>query len=241
MIKCPYCGVELAENANFCSLCGEPLLEKNEDNLAFIETRKKSREEKLLTDYQKLSSKQKRKIFWTISAIILFSGILVTMIIDLVVNNGVSWSKYPVTISLILFINITMVTYWARRYLLWGSLSFLSVSVLLILLDIYSGDSGWGMQLGIPLLLAGYITIFGLLWLIRHSKQQGLNIIAWSILATGLLSICADGIISLYGDNTRLFEWSLIVMASSASISSILLYIHYRLKKVTDLRRFFHI
>ncbi|PWD99450.1 DUF6320 domain-containing protein [Marinilabilia rubra] len=241
MIKCPHCGVELAENANFCSLCGEPLLEKNEDNLAFIETRKKSQDEKLITDYQKLSGIQKRKIIRKISAIILFSGILITLVIDFVGNNSITWSKYSATVSLVLFINIAMVTFWLRRYFLWGSLSFVSASLLLVLLDIYSGDIGWAMSLGIPLLFAGYTIVFSLFWLIHRSKQKGLNVIAWSILGIGLFSICTDGVIALYLDHARLFGWSLIVMVSSTIISALLLYIHYRLKKVTDLRRFFHI
>jgi hypothetical protein len=242
MIKCPYCGVETEENANFCSLCGEPLLEKNKDNYAFIETREKSQKEKLLTDYQKLSGSQKRKIFWKISGMVLLSGILITLVIDFVVSHGITWSKYPGTVGLILFVNITMGTFWLRKYILWGTLSFLSVSALLMLLDIYSGDdSCWGIKLGIPLLLATYLAVFSLLKLIRNTSQKGLNIIAFSILASGLLSICVDGIISLYHDKSQLFGWSLIVMVASAIIASLLLYIHFRLKKGTDLRRFFHI
>jgi hypothetical protein len=134
-----------------------------------------------------------------------------------------------------------MATIWFRRYFLWTTLSFLSVSGLLILLDIFSGDSGWGMKLGIPMLLAGYIAIFILFKLIHNSRQKGLNIIAWSLLAAGILSLCIDGIISAYRDDGQLFSWSLIVLVAAALIGTLLLYIHYRLKKVTDLKRFFHI
>jgi hypothetical protein len=241
MIKCPYCGVELAENANFCSLCGEPLPKISEDNPAIIETRKKQKREEELSDFQKLSASQKRKIFHKISAIILLSGILITLVIDFVANKTITWSKYPASISLVIFINVTMATIWFRRYFLWTTLSFLSVSGLLILLDIFSGDSGWGMKLGIPMLLAGYIAIFILFKLIHNSRQKGLNIIAWSLLAAGILSLCIDGIISAYRDDGQLFSWSLIVLVAAALIGTLLLYIHYRLKKVTDLKRFFHI
>ncbi|MBZ4675899.1 MAG: hypothetical protein JG782_518 [Anaerophaga sp.] len=241
MIKCPYCGVELDENANFCSLCGEPLPKMSKDNPARLENRKNSRKEKPMTDFQKLSASQKRKIFHKISGIILLSGILITLVIDFVTNNTISWSKYPASVSLILFINITMATLWFKRYYLWTTLSFLSVSGLLILLDIYSGDSGWGMKLGIPLLLAAYITVFVLFKLIHNTRQKGLNIIAYSILAAGVLSLCVDGIVSGYHNDSQLFGWSPIVMVAAAIIAILLLYIHYKLKKVTDLKRFFHI
>lgn len=241
MKHCPNCGVALDENANFCSLCGEPLLERNEANLAFIETRRQQREDKLLTEYQKLSGFQKRRLFLKISAMILLSGIFITLIIDFVTKGDFTWSRYPVTVGLALLLNITMGTFWYCREILWGGLSFLSSAVLLVLLDIYSGNSGWGMQLGIPLLFAAYVTVFILIRLIRLTSQKGLNVIAYALLTTGILSVCTDGIINLYKTDLVNFGWSLIVMASAIIVSMLLLYVHFRLKKVTDLKRFFHI
>jgi hypothetical protein len=172
---------------------------------------------------------------------ILLSGIFITLIIDFVVNGGFTWSRYPLTIGLVLLLNITMGAFWYRKEILWGGVSFLSSAVLLVLLDIYSGNSGWGMQLGLPVLLAAYVTVLMLIRLVRRAQQKGLNIIAYALLTTGILSICTDGIISLYRNDVLGFEWSLIVMASAIITSSLLLYVHYRLKKVTDLKRFFHI
>lgn len=241
MVQCPYCGVELEENANFCSLCGAPLLEKNKDHLAFIESEKEQQQEKLLSDYQKLTSSQKRLILWKISGLVLVSIFLVTLVFDLVANQSISWSKYSATISLVFFINTTLAVFWYKKTILWFSLSFLSTSALLVLLDLFTGGTGWGMKLGIPLLLAAYITIFVLLKLIRHTHQKGMNIIAYSLLAAGIFSLCIDGIISLYAGATITLSWSLIVIASACIIAVILLYVHFRLKKATDLRRFFHI
>ena len=241
MKDCPNCGVALDENANFCSLCGEPLLERNEDNLAYIETRKNEREDKLLTAFQKLSGLQKRKLFLKISSMILLSGIFISLVIDFIGNAGLTWSRYPVTAGIVLLLNIMMGTFWYHKEMLWGALSFISSAVLLVLLDIYSGSSGWGMQLGIPLLLAAYITVLILIRLIRQTRQKGLNVIAYALLTAGILSVCTDGIIHLYRDDFLHFSWSLIVMASVIIAALLMLYIHYRLKKVTDLKRFFHI
>lgn len=241
MVQCPNCRVEVEENANFCSLCGEPLLEKHKDHPAFIKSEKEQREEKLFKDYQRLTSSQKRLIVWKISGLVLVSIFLVTLIIDLVANQEISWSKYPATISLVVFINTTLATFWYKKTILWFFLSFLSTSALLVLLDLYAQGTGWGMKLGIPLLLAAYITMFVLSKLIRGTHQKGMNIIAYSLLAAGILSLCIDGIISLYSRETISFGWSLIVMVSACIISVLLLYVHFRLRKATDLRRFFHI
>lgn len=241
MVQCPNCGVELEENVNFCSLCGEPLPSKITENNTLIKSGKLRREEKLLTDYQQLTGFQKRKIFWQISGLILISGIIITLLIDFIGNREITWSKYPAAVSLVLFINFTLNTFLRKKITLMVALSFLSVTGLFILFDIFAGDTGWEIKLGIPIILVAYLTVFILTFFIRKASQKGLNIIAYSMIAAGVLCICTEGLISIYSGNPVYFGWSLIVMVSVALIAILLLYIHYRLKKATDLKRFFHI
>ncbi len=241
MITCPNCGAELEENANFCSLCGEPLPVKNEDNPAYLELRRLRKEEKLVSDYRKLTGLQRRKIIWQISVIILGAGMIIVALIDVAVNHNITWSKFPLTGSVVLFINISLVLFLYRRRVLLLLLSFLSTSGFLVLLDIFAGRTGWGMKLGIPLLLAAYVSILLLILLIKRARQKGLNVIAYVLLTSGVMCLCTDGIISIYKKGDLSFNWSLIVVVSMVIISTILFYIHYRLKKVTDLKRFFHI
>jgi hypothetical protein len=241
MKRCPNCGVESEENANFCSLCGEPLFENTANNAAFIKSGKLRREEKLLTDYQQLTGFQKRKIFWQISGLILISGIIITLLIDFIGNRNITWSKFPATIGLVLFINFTLNTFLRKKITLMVVLSFLSVTGLFFLFDVFAGDTGWEIKLGIPILLAAYLTVFVLIFLVRKAKQKGLNIIAYSMVAAGLLCFYTEGMISVFFRNFVYFGWSLVVMVSVALIAMLLLFIHYRLKKATDLKRFFHI
>lgn len=241
MIQCNNCGVELEENANFCSLCGEPLLKITTEDLDITKSGKTLQEEKLSMDFHKLTGFQKRKIFWKISGIILISAIIITVLIDFIGSQGISWSKYPATISFVLFINFTLNTYLHKKIILLLAISFLFTSVLFILFDMYAGETGWELKLGIPVILALYITVYSLILLIRNSKQKGLNIIAYSLIAAGLFCMYTEAIISIFQHHSLNLGWSLIVMVSVASISMLLFFIHYRLKKATDLKRFFHI
>jgi hypothetical protein len=241
MVQCPNCKVEVEENASFCSLCGEPLLVGVTDNHTFIKSGRLRREEKMLTDFQKLSGFQKRKIFWKISGLILFSGVVITLLIDFVGQYNITWSKYPALVSLVLYINITLNTFRNRRIFLMMTLSFISVIFFFIAFDIFARESGWKLHLGIPLIILAYLTVYFHIFLVRRAKQKGLNIIAYSLIAVGLLGICTEGIISVYSRSFILLEWSLIVLASVLFIAILLLYIHFRLKKATDLQRFFHI
>lgn len=241
MIQCNNCGVELEENANFCSLCGEPLLKIATKNLDILKSGKTLKEEKLSMDFHKLTGLQKRKIFWKISGIILISAIIITALIDFVGSQTISWSKYPATISFVLFINFTLNTYLHKNIVLILAISFLFTSLLFILFDIYAGETGWELKLGVPVIMALYITIYILIFFIRNVKQKGLNIIAYSLIAVGLLCIYTEGIISIFYHSSLTFGWSLIVLVSVTLIAVLLFYIHYRLKKATDLKRFFHI
>ncbi|MEL7589429.1 MAG: DUF6320 domain-containing protein [Prolixibacteraceae bacterium] len=241
MIQCPECGVELEENANFCSLCGIPLADKSSEEPAYVRSGKARKEEKLLTDYRKLTGFQKRKIFWKISGVILISGIVSTLLIDFFVNQGITWSRFPATVGLVLYINFTLNTFLRKKIILMLLLSFVSVSGLFLLFDFYAGGTGGRVKLGIPVLVAGYIVVLTLVFVIRNSRQKGLNVIAYSLLAAGLLCGCVDALITIYNRNRLRIDWSLVVMVSVLFVSLLLLYIHYQLRKATDLKRFFHI
>ena len=241
MRTCKNCGVELEQNMNFCPLCGTPVTDENTNTAVHIKEGRQRPKEKSPTEYQQLSSKQKRKLFWEISGMILISGMAITFIIDWLEGYEISWSKYTIVASALLFINTTLICLWPKR-ILWLILgSWVSISVFLVLLDTLSGNTGWGIRLAIPLLLATYLIIIGLIIIIRKAKQKQLNLIAWSFIATALLTICTNGIISWYTYHTLKLHWSLLVMVSVLPVSAILFFIHYRLKKGIDLKRFFHI
>ncbi len=239
MIYCKNCGVELEENANFCSLCGQQVFDNDSAKLDYLTTRKT--QTTAFTDFQKLTQLQKRKIFWEIAGIILISGILITSTINLVTDHGITWSKYIITVGLVLFVNITLISFWFRKLFLLFFLSFLTSAMLICLLDIYTGNTGWVTKLGIPLLLAAYVIILFSILILKKAKQKGLNLIAYWLVASGLLSVCIDGIISIYTKKNLCFGWSLTIMVSTILVASLLLYMHNRLKKVPDLKRFFHI
>ncbi|MFO8129533.1 MAG: DUF6320 domain-containing protein [Bacteroidales bacterium] len=241
MKTCSNCGVDLEGNVNFCPLCGEPHIDESADNIEYIKLRKQKQDEKHLTSIQKLSGFQKRKLFWEISGILLLSGIVVTLIIDLLDGNAVGWSKYTMTVCAVLFINTTLFCFCLNKPALLLLGSFASTSVLLILIDLFNGSIGWGIKLGIPILLIAYLIIYGLILMIRKAREKELNLITYSLIASGLLSICVEGMISIYNDNILKLQWSLIVLISVMPVSLILLYIQYRMKKGTDLKRFFHI
>jgi hypothetical protein len=241
MKTCPLCGVELEDNMHECPLCKYSDEEHHITDDEAGNDLTGQRREKFLSDFVRLTKNQKRKLFWEISGIILFSGILITSMIDLVTSESITWSRYTITVCLVLFVNVTLFSFLRHRlfYLIGGS--FLSTSLLLILLDLYNERIGWGTQLGVPMLLSFYLIVFVLIWLIRKTKHHGFNVLGYFFLAVGLLLICTEGTLSEYLIHKIQIRWSLIVFASVVPIAAILFYIHYRLSKGIELKRFFHI
>jgi hypothetical protein len=239
MNECKFCGVELDSFMNYCPLCGK----KSEDSsVNRAEASKGIIDDELdAYDLNELTEPQKSKLFWELSGIILVSGIFVSVLIDLITNKTISWSRYILSIGLVLFFNISLLTFLKNRVFLMLFLSFVSVSILLWILDFLHLNIGWGINLGVPIILIIYALLFILYRLIETSRQKGINIIAYVMISAGILLVCIESILSLQRTGNIHLYWSLIALVSLLSVSIILLFIHFRLKKVTDLKRFFHI
>lgn len=238
MKNCPYCGVDFEMNLDVCPLCSYSESKSVNQNINKPES---PHDLRTLSGYGILSQRQKRKLFWEISLIVLLSGILVTMIIDLITTGLISWSKYSITACLLLFVNITLLSFFRHKLLLLLSGSFITTSLLIILLDVYSHKIGWGTQLGVPLLLALYIVIYLIVVLFRINRQHGFNMLGYIFAGIGLYCMIIELLVSRYSKGQISLKWSLIVLVCMVTIAGILMYIHHRLKKGTELRRFFHI
>lgn len=224
-----------------CPLCNYSVKESPESDAGSNDTVSAGMGDDFISGYERLSTVQRRKLFWELSGIILFSGIMVTLIIDLVTSKGITWSKYTITACLVLFANFTLLTFWRHRlFILFGG-SLMFSSLLLLLLDLYNLKIGWSIKLGIPILLSFYIVVFVLTMLVRSAKRKGLNVLAYFFMAIGIFSLCIEGSISEYLLKEIRLSWSLILLVSMIPIAAILSFIHYRLNKGIELNRFFHI
>lgn len=239
MNYCNYCGVELDTHVTRCPLCG---LTVGGKGLVVHEQKSKQPifKDKITSEIENMTVAQKRKLFWEISGIILISGIMVTLIIDLIVNKTITWSKYTLVGSLSILANISFFTLLHGRAFLKIFGSFVSNAILFLLLDLIS-TIDWGTKLALPILASLYALIIIVQWLIHISNQRGFNILAIIFIAIGIFLICIETFVSLYFNHTIKLIWSIIAGSSMIPISTLLFFVHYRLKTGIELRRFFNI
>ena len=240
MNVCNYCGVELDVEMNYCPLCG------HKSNIPVVKSGKPSKAKDLSENldefnFEALNLRQKRKVIWELGAFMLLLTSIVTLIIDLLTSKHVSWSKYTMTIGMILLIDISLLLLVQKKIYLILIGCFLSTSLLLFLLDVYTQNIDNGLTIGIPILFFIFLVLFFLTILIQRTKQKGVNIIAYGLVAAGLICMSIEGIISLHLYTVLRFQWSTIVLVSVLPVSAILLYIHYRLKRATNLKNFFNV
>ena len=241
MKVCNYCGVELDAEMNFCPLCG------HKSNSQVLKGRKEP-QDKAVNDlkpgnfnFEELTQNQQKKVVWELAAFILVSCTVITLIIDLLITKHLTWSKYTLTIGMILLIDLSLIIFMQKRIVLMFLGCFLSTSLLLFLLDLFGNNLDGGVKLGIPIIFFIFLVLLILFLIIRKTKQKGINIIAYSLIAAGIICLCIDGIISLHIYEVLKIQWSFVVMVAILPVSAILLYIHYRLRRVTNLKKVFHI
>ncbi|TWI82526.1 DUF6320 domain-containing protein [Chitinophaga japonensis] len=231
---CNNCGVELEDDMQYCPLCGEPVAGVGNEKRPAIPERE-------IFDYPGKMTPPQKKFTWEIISIILLSGTVATSIIDFIITRGVSWSEYPVAISVTIFFYISLFAFWEQRTVMQMAGGLILSACFLVGIDALTGGIGWSVQLGIPLLFAANVVVAGLLAVIRRSKHKGINLIAWAFLAAALLCIGIEGILSFAATGAFHFGWSIIAAGCVVPVVLALLFVHFRLRKGRSLQKTFHI
>lgn len=232
MIICKNCGVELEKDMMSCPLCGEPVTGDGKPTLTLSHQP---------IQHSTSMSRPQKKFTWEIVSLILFSGIIATLVIDYILNKQIKWSAYPVAIALTIFSYVSLFAFWRQRTIIQIAGGLILSSLFMILLDALKGNTGWSFKLGIPLLLAGNLIAASLIAVIRTSKDKGINLLAYAFIAAGLLCICIDGILAFFQSGLIRVRWSIIVAGSIIPVVLVLFFAYYRLKKGRSLEKTFHI
>ena len=230
---CPNCGVELDRGLESCPLCGD---KKTEDD-----TRVVTRTEGYPSEILKLDARERARFRWELSGIIAVSGIIVSLVVDLVIEKGISWSVYPVTLLAALWIYLTLLTYARRKWWILLPGLLLNTLALLLMIDLANPPASWFVQLALPFTLSFFILTGIVMFLAARSRFKGFNLLAIISIAVGVLCVVFEIFTDLFVNGTVDIEWSAITAATLIPFSAILMFVHYRLKKGLNLKSYFHI
>ncbi len=235
---CKKCGVEVEERHETCPLCGEKINGKiGEEDL---ENRKYPRQEPTEgKKFKKLSPEIQRKIIWEIVSIALTVPLILILIINFILSRTVDWGLYPITTIVYIWLAISFPLRFLKKPLLIVGVEIISLVGFLAIIDLIDGTFSWFQYLALPITFT-IIIITGIVVLLSFkSKRKGANIAAFILFGVSLLCIGLDLIIINYVKEVVILipTWSIFVSLALIPIGLFLLYIHYRLSEVVDIKR----
>lgn len=234
MNYCTSCGVELDKDIIACPLCGrtsgDEKINENSDPSGNYPS-----------DIIILHKRENRRHVWELTGIIAFSAIAVCSIVNLVINQNLSWSLFADTSVIAVWICLSLILLAFKKYYIVIPGLLITILTSLFLFDLFSRPVDWFYGIGLPLTISLFISvsIITLLWKLAHFK--GFNILAIAFLILSVFCIIAEVFIDKFLFNAVTIRWSLIVAVSIFPIALVLLFVHYRMKKGKRLDRYFHV
>jgi hypothetical protein len=234
MPYCSKCGVEVETHKTHCPLCQTKIQEI--ENLV-IEDKKKYPDQQVLRPKKIRTKKQKRILAWEIISVTLLLPLLITLFIDLIFNKAVSWSLYPISTLILVWIIITIPLLFTKNLpvLLVGETVPYFIYFLVVDL-INNGKLDWYLRLGIPIISTVLTTAIAIAIGSIYMKHKGANIAALIVLGIGVVCVVIDFTITSY-ISEKWISWSLYVIASTIVVSGFLFYIHFRIIRGSNLKR----
>jgi hypothetical protein len=227
MSICKNCGVDLGEGNEKCPLC-DPSGNQTERVTS-------------PADLFRVSKMENARNLFEITMLLLVSGVIITIAIDAVFGKGMSWSLMTTTCLGYLIVMISGIYHLRQRTYLMIAVITIATLVLLWLVDILTGNSGWFRALAAPMTASAGLLTAGVMYFNSLSRYRGLNLLATILVAVSIFVVIIEYLTDRFRTSEFKPQWSVVTGASLIIIAMIFIFIHYRLKRGRSLGRLFHV
>lgn len=227
MKKCEKCGVMLDDGVEICPLCTP------DDN---NETKSGKP-----GDVLKAARSEAARYAWELSGIVCFSGVVITLLLNLIFAGTISWSLYPVTAISWVWISLTIIAFVRRWPILMLILLLAGTLCMLVLFNLFDSRINWFVPVAMPVTTILFILTGLVVYLTGKARYKGFNILAISLIAVNILCISIELFADLNLSGRVTIRWSAVVSAAILPIAAVLMFLHYRLKRGRRLDSFFHV
>jgi hypothetical protein len=239
MAYCYKCGVELERGAPACPLCGTPVPDVYDEP----ETPARPAYPNFVHDPEygaALNGPERRRIALEILSLALGLAAVASVVIDLA-DGGLAWSRFvAASIVGVWGICAGVLALWKRPG--WATAAAASACLAAMVgIDAAGGWWGWSLAVGLPMVAAVALSAFAVGASVRKSKQRGLNVAGHALIAVAASLCILELTLDLYADGRIFLRWSLITAASIVPVSLLFYYMHARLLRGADLRKFFRL
>lgn len=243
MAECPNCGVTLADSAKHCPLCRAAIHAAPQAAHAGEGAGTAPYPERALDpeDFEAFSPADKRKIFLEVFSICTLIACLVVLAVDFLTGGGISWSLYPVSSLVLLYVLVCAPFLLYRRpWILLAVLAPACVAFIFVI-DLLASGLSWFLPVGLPIALIVEASALSCVVLSAASKQKGVNIISLALIGVSAACVGIETVINLNFAPRFFLFWSSVVATVCLPIAGFLFYLHYRINKRASLKKLFRL
>jgi hypothetical protein len=238
MPYCSQCGVEVDSYVDACPLCSTPLQKI---------THEKDKKKPRYPDKPSVATNNGGKgvirfLAWEIVSVSLLTALLIVFLTNVIVDFKVTWAWYPMASLVLVWLLATFPLLLNKRPLLIPVLSAAAILSFLASLDLIdNGAIDWFHKIALPIFILLLIVATAVILVGTRVKKKGFNIAAFILFGIGLVAAGLDAIINYFLYARVALSWSLFVIIPILFTAIFLLYIHYRLVKAVDLKKWFQL
>lgn len=232
MPYCVNCGVELSAGAKRCPLCHvEVVLPEHLREAA----------ERSLPQQRHIVEKPFDKNLWIqVISLLVAVPTLLSLVVNAVLSEELSWSLYVVASLATAWVWTVSPFLFPRNIMpLWFTIDTAALLGLLAVIDALTPETDWFLPVALPITLTLAGLTLAIVLLARRSLRRRLHILAAALLAVGIFCMVVESAVDLYLGDALKLQWSLIVLASCASLALIALMLHRRRTIVEGMKFWF--
>lgn len=239
MSYCINCNIEVDSFIEKCPLCQSDI--QKSDNINQILEEKKypeltKEEEKKVP---KISGKKKQLVAWEAVSVAAIVPMLIILAINMIVEKGftVTWSRYPLIGVALAWLLITVPLFLLKKPTLVIIGETLSIIAFLVLIDVADGSVDWYYQIALPIIGVIIVVTSVVVIISIKVKNKGANIGAFVLFGISLICLGLDFVFHITDEGIVTISWSLYVIVPLVILGVFLLYLHYRLTRIVDIKR----
>lgn len=230
MSYCVNCGVELADSEKRCPLCHVEVVNPQKPW-------EESPERPYSRHVDTIMKRIDRSYLATLMGLILTIPCVITVLLDILSGDGLSWSAYVVGAITVLFVCALLPLYFKRYHtVLFLSADCAAVLLYLLFIERMNGGS-WFLGLGLPLTAAASVCILVPALLFTKLKPSVLIRIGIVLFAVGLYVVATELVISLNDSGMVRLVWSWYALIPCAVLGVVAMVLERRKKLKESIRR----
>ncbi|MBN1525073.1 MAG: zinc ribbon domain-containing protein [Spirochaetales bacterium] len=238
MAICKECNVAIEGNAAQCPLCGTPLYSGKKSSA------KKIRQEPVVEPAAEKKGNYRvlRFMAWEIISVLLGFILIIILLTNFLIEFTLTWALLPAGALVFAWLLASIPLLLGKAPLRISVFSAVSVMLFLAFLDfIQDYTISWFYIIAIPIFILVSTVSTAIFIAVLFSKKRGINIAAYILFGMGIILAGIDLIISYSIYHSLALGWSLFVIIPAGFTAIFLLYIHFRISKAGDIRKWFQI